>query len=138
MISSIVNYDNKRFYKAQLNYNYFELNKIGSKIRDTLKEIEENQSFLIVYTVNEEINEFNEPLGYYLYNTRIIITPMAIKKKKEITKSLVQLIRNSKFDEDSQVVINEEGNNDDIEINNDGVILATETRCDESVSRMSK
>lgn len=93
------NYDNKQVYKIKLDYNYFKENNLGSKVRDTLKEIEENQSFLIVYALEEDINEFNEPTKYYLYNTRITISPLAVKHRKSITKSLVDLIKNSKFDE---------------------------------------
>lgn len=113
-------YDDKKIYKVKLNYDYFETNNLGSKVRDTLKEIEENQSFLIVYTLDKDINEFNEPLGYYLYNTRIIISPLAIKQKKEITKSLVKLIRNSRFDEDIE--------EQDTHLDNDDVITLDEDR----------
>jgi hypothetical protein len=90
----MINYDNKRIYKVRLDYDYFRSNNLGSKVRETLEQIEENQSFLIVYTNNSD-----EQSGYYLYNTRIIISPLAIKQKKEITQSLVQIIKNSKFDE---------------------------------------
>lgn len=94
------NYNNKQVYKVRLNYDYFKENNLGSKVRDTLKEIEETQSFLIVYAFEEDINEFDEPSKYYLYNTRITISPLAIKHKRCITKSLVDIIKNSKFDED--------------------------------------
>lgn len=100
----MTSYDNKKIFKVKLDYEYFRTNNIGSKITDTLKEIEESQSFLIVYTLDGDVDESDEPLGYYLYNTRIIITPLAIKKKKEITKSLVDIIRNSKFDNELKKV----------------------------------
>lgn len=117
------NCDDKRIYKVKLDYEYFKTNNLGSKVRDTLKEIEENQSFLIVYTLDKEINELDEPLGYYLYNTRIIIAPMAIKQKREITKSLVELIRNSRFDEDTSSDLG----NDMTQIDDDGVITLDES-----------
>lgn len=117
------NYDDKRIYKVKLDYEYFKTHNLGSKVRDTLKEIEENQSFLIVYTLDKEINELDEPLGYYLYNTRIIISPMAINQKKEITKSLVELIRNSRFDEDTSSDLD----NDITQIDDDGVITLDES-----------
>jgi len=121
-MTSYDNYNNKKIFKVKLDYDYFRTNNIGSKIRDTLEEIEKNQSFLIVYTLDHEVNELNEPLGYYLYNTRIIIAPLAIKQKKEITKSLVDLIKNSKFDED---VINSEN---DIENMDNDIVLIDEDK----------
>lgn len=121
------NYNDKRIYKVKLDYEFFKTHNLGAKIRDTLMEIEENQSFLIVYTISKDMNEFNDPLGYYLYNTRIIISPLAIKQKKEITKSLVELIRNSKFDEE----INIKENDKDITImDNDGVVVLEESTND--------
>jgi len=108
------NYKDKKIFKVKLDYEYFRINNIGSKVIDTLKEIEESQSFLIVYTLDDYVNEFNEPSGYYLYNTRIIITPLAIKQKKEITRSLVDLIRNSRFDEDENESKNIEEIVDDV------------------------
>jgi hypothetical protein len=117
---NVDNYNNKRIYKVKLDYEYFRSNNLGSKVRETLEQIEENQSFLIVYTLDNEINELNEPLGYYLYNTRIIISPLAIKQKKEITKSLVELIKNSKFDEDKP------DHSDNLD--NDGVLMVEDDR----------
>lgn len=112
------NYDNKRIYKVKLDYDYFKTNNLGSKIRDTLEEIEKNQSFLIVYTLDTEINDLGEPLGYYLYNTRIIISPLAIKRKREITKSLVELIKNSKFDDDND--------DNELDLDNNGITVVEE------------
>jgi hypothetical protein len=117
---NVDNYNNKRIYKVKLDYEYFRSNNLGSKVRETLEQIEENQSFLIVYTLDNEINELNEPLGYYLYKTRIIISPLAIKQKKEITKSLVELIKNSKFDEDKP------DHSDNLD--NDGVLMVEDDR----------
>lgn len=117
---NVDNYNNKRIYKVKLDYEYFRSNNLGSKVRETLEQIEENQSFLIVYTLDNEVNELNEPLGYYLYNTRIIISPLAIKQKKEITKSLVELIKNSKFDEDKPDHFDN--------LDNDGVLMVEEDR----------
>jgi len=121
---NVDNYSDKRIFKVKLDYDYFRLNNLGSKVRDTLEQIEENQSFLIVYTLDNELNELNEPLGYYLYNTRIIISPLAIKQKKEITKSLVELIKNSKFDEEIKI------NTDDNlgKLDNDGVLIVEEDK----------